>query len=40
MDDLPLTGELTVLKGSAERLDEGIDLIRIRWEGGQSGCGR
>jgi alkanesulfonate monooxygenase SsuD/methylene tetrahydromethanopterin reductase-like flavin-dependent oxidoreductase (luciferase family) len=35
-DDLPLTGEVTDLKGRAERLDEGIDLIRTLWEGGRS----
>ena len=35
-DDLPLTRELTDLKGRAERLDEGIDLIRTLWEGGKS----
>jgi alkanesulfonate monooxygenase SsuD/methylene tetrahydromethanopterin reductase-like flavin-dependent oxidoreductase (luciferase family) len=40
MDDLPLTGELTDLKGRAERLDEGIDLIRVLWEGGKSYHGR
>jgi hypothetical protein len=40
MDDLPLTGEVTDLKGRAERLDEGIDLIRVLWEGGKSYHGR
>jgi alkanesulfonate monooxygenase SsuD/methylene tetrahydromethanopterin reductase-like flavin-dependent oxidoreductase (luciferase family) len=39
-DDLPLTGEVTDLKGRAERLDEGIDLIRTLWEGGKSYHGR
>ncbi len=34
-DDLPLTGEVTDLRGRAERLDEGIDLIRTLWEGGK-----
>ena len=40
MDDLPLTGELTDVKGRAERLDEGIDLIRVLWEGGKRYHGR
>jgi hypothetical protein len=31
--DLPDTGELTDLRGRAERLDEGIDLIRALWDG-------
>jgi alkanesulfonate monooxygenase SsuD/methylene tetrahydromethanopterin reductase-like flavin-dependent oxidoreductase (luciferase family) len=39
-DDLPLTGEVTDLKGRAERLDEGIDLMRTLWEGGRSYHGR
>jgi hypothetical protein len=39
-DDLPLTGELTGVKERAERLDEGIDLIRLLWEGGKSYHGR
>jgi alkanesulfonate monooxygenase SsuD/methylene tetrahydromethanopterin reductase-like flavin-dependent oxidoreductase (luciferase family) len=34
--DLPDTGEVTELRGRAERLDEGIDLIRTLWEGGRS----
>jgi alkanesulfonate monooxygenase SsuD/methylene tetrahydromethanopterin reductase-like flavin-dependent oxidoreductase (luciferase family) len=32
--DLPSTGEVTDLHGRAERLDEGIDLIRELWAGG------
>jgi len=39
-DDLPLTGEVTDLKQRAERLDEGVDLIRVLWEGGKSYRGR
>jgi alkanesulfonate monooxygenase SsuD/methylene tetrahydromethanopterin reductase-like flavin-dependent oxidoreductase (luciferase family) len=31
--DLPLTGEVTELRQRAERLDEGIDLIRALWAG-------
>jgi alkanesulfonate monooxygenase SsuD/methylene tetrahydromethanopterin reductase-like flavin-dependent oxidoreductase (luciferase family) len=31
--DLPDTGEVTDLRGRAERLDEGIDLIRALWAG-------
>src|SRR5262245_27503790 len=31
---LPDTGEVTGLRDRAERLDEGIDLIRTLWEGG------
>ena len=31
--DLPLTGEVTELRARAERLDEGIDLIRALWDG-------
>jgi alkanesulfonate monooxygenase SsuD/methylene tetrahydromethanopterin reductase-like flavin-dependent oxidoreductase (luciferase family) len=38
--DLPLTGEVTDLRGRAERLGEGIDLIRGRWEGRASYHGR
>ena len=34
-EDLPLTGEVTGLKERAERLDEGIDLMRTLWEGGK-----
>ena len=33
---LPDTGEVTGLRGRAERMDEGIDLIRTLWEGGTS----
>src|ERR1700722_1632622 len=31
--ELPRTGEVTDLRGRAELLDEGIDLIRALWEG-------
>ncbi len=31
--DLPDTAEVTDLRGRAERLDEGIDLIRALWQG-------
>ena len=31
--DLPDTGEVTDLRGRAERMDEGIDLIRALWDG-------
>jgi alkanesulfonate monooxygenase SsuD/methylene tetrahydromethanopterin reductase-like flavin-dependent oxidoreductase (luciferase family) len=31
---LPDTGEVTDLRGRAERMDEGIDLIRTLWQGG------
>ena len=31
--ELPSTGEVTDLRGRAERLDEGIDLIRELWAG-------
>ena len=31
--DLPSTGEVTDIRGRAERLDEGIDLIRELWAG-------
>jgi hypothetical protein len=34
--DLPATGEVTDLRGRAELLDEGIDLVRMLWEGGRS----
>src|SRR6266545_1755961 len=34
--DLPLTGEETGLRTRAEMMDEGLDLIRLLWEGGQS----
>jgi alkanesulfonate monooxygenase SsuD/methylene tetrahydromethanopterin reductase-like flavin-dependent oxidoreductase (luciferase family) len=37
---LPDTGEVTDLRGRAERLDEGIDLIRTLWAGGSSYRGR
>jgi alkanesulfonate monooxygenase SsuD/methylene tetrahydromethanopterin reductase-like flavin-dependent oxidoreductase (luciferase family) len=38
--DLPLTGEITDLRARAERLDEGIDLIRGLWDGQMSYHGR
>ncbi len=34
--ELPATGEVTDLRGRAELLDEGIDLVRMLWEGGRS----
>jgi alkanesulfonate monooxygenase SsuD/methylene tetrahydromethanopterin reductase-like flavin-dependent oxidoreductase (luciferase family) len=34
--DLPDTGEVTDTRGRAERLDEGIDLIRELWSGRKS----
>jgi alkanesulfonate monooxygenase SsuD/methylene tetrahydromethanopterin reductase-like flavin-dependent oxidoreductase (luciferase family) len=39
-ESLPATGEITDLRGRAERLDEGIDLIRELWAGGRSYKGR
>src|SRR5579863_9328215 len=39
-DDLPLTAEETDIKGRAERLDEGIDLMRLLWSGRKSYHGR
>ncbi len=38
--DLPDTDEVTGLRARAERLDEGIDLIRALWDGGTSYQGR
>jgi len=38
--DLPDTGEVTDLRGRAERMDEGIDLIRALWDGQTSYEGR
>ncbi len=38
--DLPETGEITGLRDRADRLDEGIDLIRMLWEGGRSYHGK
>ena len=38
--ELPSTGEVTDLRGRAERLDEGIDLIRALWAGQASFHGR
>jgi alkanesulfonate monooxygenase SsuD/methylene tetrahydromethanopterin reductase-like flavin-dependent oxidoreductase (luciferase family) len=40
MPDLPSTGEVTDLRARADRLDEGIDLIRELWAGGSSFHGR
>lgn len=37
---MPQTGEVTDLRGRAERLDEGIELIRELWAGGRSFQGR
>ena len=34
--DLPVTGEITGLRERADRMDEGIDLIRTLWSGGKS----
>lgn len=39
-DDLPSTGEVTGLRERAELLDEGIDVMRVLWEGGKSYHGR
>lgn len=33
---LPQTGEVTDIRERAQRLDEGIDLVRTLWEGGTS----
>jgi len=38
--DLPDTGEVTELPGRAERMDEGIDLIRALWDGQREFHGR
>ena len=38
--ELPDTGEVTDLRGRAEMMDEGIDLIRTLWDGGTSYHGR
>jgi hypothetical protein len=38
--DLPDTGEVTDVRGRAELLDEGIDLIRTLWEGGRRFSGK
>ena len=38
--DLPDTGEVVELRGRAELMDEGIDLIRTLWDGGTSYHGR
>src|SRR6201998_1247769 len=38
--DLPETGEVTGLRDRADRMDEGIELIRMLWEGGRSYHGR
>jgi alkanesulfonate monooxygenase SsuD/methylene tetrahydromethanopterin reductase-like flavin-dependent oxidoreductase (luciferase family) len=34
--DLPDTGEVTDIRGRAERLDDGIDLMRALWAGSTS----
>jgi alkanesulfonate monooxygenase SsuD/methylene tetrahydromethanopterin reductase-like flavin-dependent oxidoreductase (luciferase family) len=38
--ELPRTGEVTGLRDRAERMDEGIDLIRELWSGGNSYRGK
>jgi hypothetical protein len=38
--ELPDTGEVTDLRQRAEMLDEGIDLIRVLWDGGTRYHGR
>lgn len=38
--ELPDTGEVTDIRGRAEMLDEGIDLIRTLWEGGGHHVGK
>ena len=38
--DLPETGEVTGLRDRADRMDEGIDLIRMLWGGGNSYHGK
>jgi alkanesulfonate monooxygenase SsuD/methylene tetrahydromethanopterin reductase-like flavin-dependent oxidoreductase (luciferase family) len=38
--DLPATGEVTAIRDRADRMDEGIDLIRMLWEGGRSYHGK
>src|SRR5215471_163662 len=38
--DLPNTGEVTGIRGRAEMMDEGIDLIRTLWEGGGDYVGK
>lgn len=39
-EGMPTMGEVTDLRGRAERLDEGIDLIRTLWAGGRAYQGR
>lgn len=39
-EGMPTMGEVTDLRGRAERLDEGLDLIRELWAGGRSYQGR
>jgi alkanesulfonate monooxygenase SsuD/methylene tetrahydromethanopterin reductase-like flavin-dependent oxidoreductase (luciferase family) len=39
-EGMPTMGEVSDLRGRAERLDEGIDLIRELWAGGRSYQGR
>jgi alkanesulfonate monooxygenase SsuD/methylene tetrahydromethanopterin reductase-like flavin-dependent oxidoreductase (luciferase family) len=38
--DLPETGEVTGIRDRADRMDEGIDLIRMLWQGGRSYHGK
>jgi alkanesulfonate monooxygenase SsuD/methylene tetrahydromethanopterin reductase-like flavin-dependent oxidoreductase (luciferase family) len=38
--DLPDTGEVTELRARAEMMDEGIDLIRTLWDGGNAYRGK
>jgi alkanesulfonate monooxygenase SsuD/methylene tetrahydromethanopterin reductase-like flavin-dependent oxidoreductase (luciferase family) len=38
--DLPETGEVSDLRERADRMDEGIDLIRMLWSGGRTYEGR
>ena len=38
--DLPATGEVTGIRDRADRMDEGIDLIRMLWDGGRSYHGK
>jgi alkanesulfonate monooxygenase SsuD/methylene tetrahydromethanopterin reductase-like flavin-dependent oxidoreductase (luciferase family) len=38
--DLPATGEVAGLRDRADRMDEGIDLIRMLWDGGRSYHGK
>jgi alkanesulfonate monooxygenase SsuD/methylene tetrahydromethanopterin reductase-like flavin-dependent oxidoreductase (luciferase family) len=38
--ELPATGEVTGIRDRADRMDEGIDLIRMLWDGGRSYHGK